>query len=66
MTTSSYGAPVAIASNKLISPIISGERYRHPYDPISMFDGGSKTIPIQDPKVWNPHDYHGYGNLDKK
>jgi hypothetical protein len=31
-----------------------------------MFDGGSKTIPIQDPKVWNPHDYHGYGNLDKK
>jgi hypothetical protein len=31
-----------------------------------MFDGGSKTIPIQDKNVWNPHDYHGYGNLDKK
>ena len=65
MTTTSYGAPIAIGSNKLISPIISGNRYRHPYDPISMFDGGSKTIPVQDPNVINPHDYHGYGDKDK-
>ena len=66
MTTTSYGAPIAVASNQLISPIISGERYRHPYDGVSGFDYGAKTIPIQDPKVWNPHSYQGYGNLDKK
>ena len=65
MTTTSYGAPVAVGSNQLISPIISGNRYRHPYDPVSIFDKGSKTIPIQDPNVMNPHDYHGYGNKDK-
>ena len=34
MTTTSYGAPVAVAPNQLISHTISGERYRHPYDPI--------------------------------
>ena len=65
MTTTSYGAPIAVGSNKLISPIISGERYRHPYDGVSGFDYGAKTIPIQDPKVWNPHSYKGYGNMDK-
>jgi hypothetical protein len=66
MTTTSYGAPIAVASNQLISPIISGERYRHPYDGVSGFDYGAKTIPIQDPKVWNPHSYQGYGNKDKQ
>ena len=65
MTTTSYGAPVAVGPNQLVSPVISGNRYRHPYDPVSMLDYGSKTIPIQDPKVINPHDYHGYGNKDK-
>ena len=65
MTTTSYGAPVAIGPNQLVSPVISGNRYRHPYDPVSMLDYGSKTIPIQDPKIINPHDYHGYGNKDK-
>jgi hypothetical protein len=65
MKTTSYGAPIAIGSNQLVSPFISGNRYRHPYDPISMFDYGSKTIPIQDPNVLNPHDYHGYGDKDK-
>ena len=64
MTTTSYGAPISVGSNKLISPIISGERYRHPYDGVSGFDGGAKTIPIQDPNVWNPHSYKGYGNKD--
>jgi pimeloyl-ACP methyl ester carboxylesterase len=64
MTTTSYGAPIAVGSNQLISPIISGERYRHPYDGVSGFDYGAKTIPIQDPKVWNPHSYKGYGNKD--
>ena len=64
MTTTSYGAPIAIGSNQLVSPIISGQRYRHPFDPVSMFDNGAKTIPIQDKNVWNPHDYHGYGNKD--
>ena len=66
MTTTSYGAPIAVDSNQLISPIISGERYRHPYDGVSGFDYGAKTIPIQDPKVWNPHSYQGYGNKDKQ
>ena len=65
MTTTSYGAPVAVGQNQLVSPIISGNRYRHPYDGVSGFDYGAKAIPIQDPKVWNPHDYHGYGNKDK-
>ena len=65
MTTTSYGAPVAVGPNQLVSPIISGNRYRHNYDPVSMLDYGSKTIPIQDPKVMNPHDYHGYGNKAK-
>ena len=64
MTTTSYGAPIAVGSNQLISPIISGERYRHPYDGVSGFDHGAKTIPIQDPNVWNPHSYKGYGNKD--
>ena len=64
MSSTSYGAPVAVAPGELVSHTISGERYRHPYDPISFLDNGAKTIPIQDPNVWNPHDYKGYGNKD--
>ena len=63
MTTTVYGAPVKTARDTLISTTISGERYRHPYDPVSMFDGGAKTIPIQN-NIINPHSYHGYGNKD--
>ena len=63
MTTTVYGAPIKNATDTLISTTISGERYRHPYDPVSMFDGGAKTIPIQS-NIMNPHSYHGYGNKD--
>ena len=63
MTTTVYGAPIKTATDKLISTTISGDRYRHSYDPISMFDGGAKTIPIQN-NIMNPHSYHGYGNKD--
>ena len=63
--TTSYGAPVATSPGQLVSNIISGSRYRHPYDPVSMLDNGAKTISIQNPNVWNPHDYHGYNGLDK-
>jgi len=63
MTTTVYGAPVKTARDTLLSTTISGERYRHPYDPVSMFDGGAKTIPIQN-NIINPHSYNGYGNKD--
>ena len=63
MTTTVYGAPIKTATDTLLSTTISGERYRHPYDPVSMFDGGAKTIPIQN-NIINPHSYHGYGNKD--
>ena len=63
MTTTVYGAPVKTARDTLISTTISGERYRHPYDPVSMFDGGAKTIPIQN-NIINPRSYNGYGNKD--
>ena len=63
MTTTVYGAPVKTAKDTLLSTTISGERYRHPYDPVSMFDRGAKTIPIQN-NIINPHSYHGYGNKD--
>ena len=63
MTTTVYGAPIKTARDTLLSTTISGERYRHPYDPVSMFDGGAKTIPIQS-NIINPHSYNGYGNKD--
>jgi len=64
MTTTSYGAPIMTSPGQLVSNIISGERYRHPWDPVSFLDNGAHTISIQNPNVWNPHDYHGYGGLD--
>ena len=51
MTTTSYGAPVAVGPNQLVSNVISGHRYGHPYDPVSMLNHGSETIPNQDPKI---------------
>jgi hypothetical protein len=63
MTTTVYGAPIKTATDTLLSTTISGERYRHPYDPVSYFDGGAKTIPIQN-NIINPHSYNGYGNKD--
>ena len=63
MTTTVYGAPIKTATNTLLSTTISGERYRHPYDQVSMFDRGAKTIPMQN-NIMNPHSYNGYGNKD--
>jgi hypothetical protein len=63
MTTTVYGAPVKTARDTLLSTTISGERYRHPYDPVNMFDAGAITIPIQN-NILNPHSYNGYGNKD--
>ena len=63
MTTTVYGAPIKTARDTLLSTTISGERYRHPYDPVSYFDGGAKTIPMQNNNM-NPHSYNGYGNKD--
>ena len=64
MTATTYGAPMKTARGELFSSTIAGERYRHPFDPVSMLDKTSRTIPIQDPSIMNPHSYEGYGGLD--
>lgn len=64
MTATTYGAPMKTAPGELFSTTIAGERYRHPFDPVSMLDQASRTIPIQDPSIINPHSYEGYGGLD--
>ena len=64
MSATTYGAPFKTKPGELFSTTIAGNRFRHPYDPVSAFDKASKTITIQDPSVTNPHTYSGYGGLD--
>jgi hypothetical protein len=44
-----YGAPVWSSKQ--------GKRYRHRFDPVSMFDSGSSSS--RGPG-WNPHSYDGF------
>ena len=49
-----FGAPVVDFSGR------GSERYGHPLDPVSMFDGGARTS--RSLKL-NPHDFHGWSIL---
>ena len=51
LVTRTYGAPVSTLADD------QGERFRHPGDPVSMFDFGAQEAPAPD---WNPHSYEGF------
>ena len=52
LTTTTYGAPVATLTND------QGNRFRHPYDPVSMFDRGATVAPNFEGS--DPHDVRGF------
>jgi hypothetical protein len=52
LTTTTYGAPVATLTND------QGNRFRHPYDPVSMFDRGATTTTNLEGS--DPHDFRGF------
>ena len=52
LTSTTYGAPVATMTND------QGNRFRHPFDPVSMFDRGSTTTPNLETS--DPHDFRGF------
>ena len=69
-----YGAPVLETPaqtlfNKLSSIVSHNNnedknvRYRHPFDPVSFFDSGAKTV--FNPTTINPHSYTGYKEQGK-
>ena len=41
-----------------------GKRYRHTLDPISMFDRGANTIPLDIEDVLNPYSHSAIDVLD--
>ena len=53
-TTTTYGAPVMTQPNQLISNIISGNRYRHPWDTVSFLDNGAKNHSNTEPPSMEP------------
>jgi hypothetical protein len=57
-----YGAPVWDIGGVFHRGAV--ERYRHPLDPVSIFDRGA-TITWRQPQ-WNSHGYDSYDYLDKK
>ena len=57
--TTTYGAPVFQTDDKN-----KGKRYRHTLDPISMFDQGSNTIPLNIEDLLNPYSHPAIDVLD--
>ena len=60
-STITYGAPVFQLNNQL-----SNNRFRHPGDPVSMFDMGALNVPTKNPlSPLDAHSYTGYINQVK-
>ena len=58
METITYNAPVL-----QLSSMPQGQRYRSNFDPVSMFDSGSKSI--GDGSFFNPKQTHSYTGNSK-